>query len=155
MMNKMENQSKCTSGKNFIFNGIGYKSCLECCKILGINYGSVRTRTYELKCSKAEAIQHFLDVKENKKFIFNGVEYDSYFECCRILNVNYNSVQARVFRFNCTRQEAIEYFLSKPAPKMNRKFIFNGVEYENFKECCSAYGVNHFNVATRASSVNC
>lgn len=121
-----------------IFNK-NWKSIAACCKCYKVCYKSVLQYISNNKCDAETAIQHYINYNKNSCFYFRKKRWKTIKECCEYYDINYKSFLICKSNWELTLEDALKKYI---AMNRNRKFIFNGVTYDNFAECCRAYDIN-------------
>lgn len=123
---------------SFFAFGKKWKSIAACCEYYGIKYTSVMQYKSDYKCDTETALQHYIDYK-NKCFYFRKKKWHSIKECCEFYNINYKAFLACKSNWNLSVEESLEKYINMDK---NSRFIFRGVTYDSFVDCCKAWHVN-------------
>ncbi len=146
------------------YNSERYPSIKDCCETLKINCHSVRNYRNRTGCTTIEAINYFVQLKEQGKqrrvgaFTYKGKEYPSLKACCEALEICRDSVRYYQKRTGCTTIEAIDYLHT---PRNTGKaqhaetFTYNGIEYSSIRACCEALEIKKGSVYGYIHKTNC
>ncbi len=88
------NENKSRHGKNIVIGDTVYKSILEACVSLGVNYPNLLTYANRHGIPYDEAIEKYLDGKISKNIpvTVKGIEYKSVRNACEALNIEYYTI---------------------------------------------------------------
>lgn len=90
-----------------------------------------------------------------RKFIFNGVTYNSFADCCHAHSVKPILVERFRRRNKLMRRKALIGYLKYKEKKANAvTFCFANITYHTFTECCNCYGLIVMNKMEVPSSEN-
>ena len=120
-----------------------WDSIAQCCEYYGISYRSVMQYKSDYKCNTEKAIQKYIDYKKSHGFYFRKKKWSSMKECCDFYNINYKSFIECKRNWDLPPDEALKKYINM---KKNRMFVFNGVTYNSFADCCHAHSVNPISV---------
>ena len=90
-------------------------------------------------------------MKKDESFIFNGVKYNSFKECCEHLNLRVETVVALKNRKNCSHSEAINLAMEN---KKRNVVFYKGREYPSLNQCCLSLGIRSDSVRRKARELN-
>ena len=124
---------------SFFAFGKKWKSIAQCCKHYGIKYQSVMQYKSNYKCDIETALQKYIDYKKDTFFYFRKKKWYSMRECCDYYGINYKSFIVCKENWRLSPEEAIKRYISM---EQDRRFVFNGVTYNSFADCCRAHSVN-------------
>lgn len=132
-------RTRSDSKTKFEYNGKMYASKKECCEALGISYRSVLSYRYEKNCRFEEAIDHFVERSQQKKFVFRNRKWLNLHNCCQFYGLNEDSVKNYMWNSHCSPAEAVGHHLKA---KKDLEFVYKRKRYRSLAECCREYGVN-------------
>ena len=76
--------------------------------------------------------------------VYKGVEYETLYEACKKLKLNYDTVYGRVYR-----GMSVEVALRLGANKKAIPVTFKGKKFKSLKECCNYYEVTYPTVVAK------
>lgn len=79
---------------NIIYNGVTYKTQLDMCRALDVNYKTYIQRKHN-GYSLDECINGKKKNKRNNKITYKGITYESEAAMCRALGINYKIYKSR------------------------------------------------------------
>ena len=123
----------------FVAFGKKWKSIAQCCDYYGIEYHSVMQYKSDNRCNTETALQKYIDYKKNNFFYFRKKKWSSMKECCDFYGINYKSFIACKKNWELPAEDAMKKYIRMDK---DRKFIFNGITYNSFADCCHAHSVN-------------
>ena len=138
--------------RSFDFKGSIFPSFTACCTNYDISPATVRTMSYNRQISLSEALERCLQLREKRKFIYDGVEYKSFKACCLAYKLNYNSVTSYKTEKKCDDLEAFLHFLN---PANIYEFRWNGVIYRSLQACCAEHNISYRAVSTYRHTHKC
>ena len=124
------------SKKRFVFGNRPWNSLETCCNYYDFNINSLKNYMYYNHCTVQDALSHYLSVKKNKIYIYQNKRYKSFADCCHHFDIDPSTVRAYSYRCGISLGRAINKCISL---RQSRKFIFRGIEYERFVDCCKVY----------------
>ncbi len=157
-------QGKTRNVEAVTYKGTQYHSLSACCKALGINSRSVRTYRTRTGCTTEEAIDHYVQRKEQEKIrrveaiTYHGIEYHSLPACCKALGINNDSVRMYCRRTGCITEEAIGHFVQRKEQGKIRRveaITYHGIEYPSLKACCEVLEINYGSVRIYRTRTGC
>lgn len=126
----------------FYFRKKKWTSMKECCDYYNINYESVIVLNGTWKLPPEEALKKYIKMDKDRKFIFDGITYNSFADCCYAYSVNPILVKRYGEKKKLMKRRAlIGYLKYKREKKETNAFLFAGMTYVSFKECCECYGI--------------
>lgn len=120
-----------------IFHNRTWKNMTTCCNYYDLNEESVKSYMYENQCTKEEALEHAYQSKKKREFLYHGIRYASFADCCRAYQISPENVQAYIQRTNLSPTRAISYYIKRE----QGKFLFRDVMYKNFSQCCKTFHI--------------
>lgn len=123
--------------------GKKWESIAKCCEHYGISYRSVMQYKSNHQCDTETALQKYIDYKKNHGFYFRKKKWTSMKECCDYYDINYKSFIICKESWGLEPGEALKKYIKMDK---DRKFIFYGITYSSFADCCHAYSVNPISV---------
>lgn len=120
------------------FHNRTWKNLTTCCDYYDLNEESVKSYMYENQCTKEDALEHAYQFKKEREFLYHGVRYASFTECCRIYQVPPENVQAYMQRTNLSATRALSYYIKK---REQEEFLFHDVTYQTFTQCCKTHQI--------------
>lgn len=111
-MHKPRRRTKYFERFYFEYEGILYLSKKNCCEKLGFEYGSVLGYRHTNNCSFTEALDHFMEIREQNQFVFRNRNWLNLDNCCEFYGVNKFTVRHYQYDYGDTIQEALEKQLS-------------------------------------------
>lgn len=88
IMHKPRRRTKYFERFYFEYEGILYLSKKNCCEKLGFEYGSVLGYRHTNNCSFTEALDHFMEIREQNQFVFRNRNWLNLDNCCEFYGVN-------------------------------------------------------------------
>ena len=111
-----------------IFICINYKSFIACKK------------NWELPAE--DAMKKYIRMDKDRKFIFNGITYNSFADCCHAHSVIPRLVERFRRKNKLLRRRALIGYLKYKEEKADAEtFCFANISYHTFTECCNRYGL--------------
>lgn len=138
--------------KMFFFRNRKWKNVRNCCDFYEINYDSMMSLVYSFGYTTEEAMEHYVQWKEESRILYKGKSYKNLPTCCKEYGIKPGSVRAYARRKSCSITKAISYCIKV---KSEREFPYNGKMYVSMPECCREYGINPISVRDRAKRKNC
>ena len=137
-MHKPRRRTKYFERFYFEYEGILYLSKKNCCEKLGFEYGSVLGYRHTNNCSFTEALDHFMEIREQNQFVFRNRNWLNLDNCCEFYGVNKFTVRHYQYDYGDTIQEALE-----KAIKYTKqiKFVYKGKTYPSLAKCCREMGI--------------
>ena len=137
-MHKPRRRTKYFERFYFEYEGILYLSKKNCCEKLGFEYGSVLGYRHTNNCSFTEALDHFMEIREQNQFVFRNRNWLNLDNCCVFYGVNKFTVRHYQYDYGDTIQEALE-----KAIKYTKqiKFVYKGKTYPSLAKCCREMGI--------------
>lgn len=131
--------------KELYINGVVYKSVHDCCKSLKLDQSKVSNFSRDNNLSIEDAVLEFLGRKRSS-IVYNDKTYKSIRQLCEDYDVSifsfYNSYSGSVSeRMNALLRD-----------KSIRECEYDGVIYNNLKECCNVLGVVYGSVCAYKSN---
>lgn len=104
--------------------------------------------------SAETAIHKFINGEVNKirsiKVVVDGKEYDSIKDAAQAANVTGQTLRDYQKKHNCSKEEAIRYYLNNEKAK-HKSIVIDGVRYENAKAACEKLKINYTYLCKRKS----
>lgn len=142
-----------------IFRGNRFLSIADCCSVYQVDPANVRDYIRRHNCSIQDGLEMYLcgiaDYRGNygnemntaRSIPFRNSIYKNLVECCEQYNVNWNSVTSYSSKANCSKQEALEYYIQLYE---ERKVTYNGITYNSLRECCETLKIDRKKVTNYA-----
>lgn len=125
----------------FYFRKKKWTSMKECCDYYDINYKSFVICKENWGLEPGEALKKYIKMDSSRKFVFDGITYNSFADCCHAYSVNPMLVKRYGKKKKLMKRRAlIGYLKYKKEKEETTAFLFAGVTYTSFKECCEHYG---------------
>lgn len=126
------------SSRSFDFEGQIYKNLARCCDEYNISLKSVYCYRSRLKKTKQEAVEYYKNLYEKRKVTWGGVTYSDLGTCCEALNLEKAVVYRRMYYYNFSAPEAIEFILNQESSS----FYYEDKLYDSIPECCAQYNIS-------------
>ena len=140
------------STRKLTINGVEYENRLAACNALNLPYNVVN-KQIEKGYTAEQVITAMLANRDNsplgsdpiplfegQAFEFRGKLYKSLTACCNSFNITSNLVSGRASRYQCTLQEALEYYLEAGVKKRARETTVFGKTYPSMSACLNDLG---------------
>lgn len=122
----------------FYFRKKKWNSMKECCDYYDVNYKAFLACKKNWNLPSEEALKKYINMVQDRKFIFQGTTYNSFVECCRAYQVNPVMVDRYRRQKKLMRRRGLIAYLKY---KENSSICFGNIVYDTFTECCRCYGL--------------
>ena len=106
-MHKPRRRTKYFERFYFEYEGILYLSKKNCCEKLGFEYGSVLGYRHTNNCSFTEALDHFMEIREQNQFVFRNRNWLNLDNCCEFYGVNKFTVRHYQYDYGDTKKKQL------------------------------------------------
>lgn len=142
-----------------IFRGNRFLSIADCCSVYQVDPANVRDYIRRHNCSIQDGLEMYLcgiadyrgsygnEMNTARSIPFRNSIYKNLVECCEQYNVNWNSVTSYSSKTNCSKQEALEYYIQLYE---ERKVTYNDITYNSLRECCETLKIDRKKVTNYA-----
>ena len=131
----------------FVFNGKEYKSVVDCCKDLEINYSAVIAYAGRNGVPYDEVIRRSL---EKKNFVYRGQTYSSRNSCCKAFGIPYVYVKNQAETRNVDFCKALDICIDQNIKRGSQRVLYDGYIWKNKARLVEAYGLKKHSVYTYA-----
>ena len=143
---------------SYVFNGVTYKSMLQCCQTLNVNYTYMLFLKKKHKITSQEAIEHLVKKlrPKNVSITFRGITYENRYKLCNSYNVSFTTIYSYMKKYDVNFLVAFSLYLEKKERCKIKKnirskpnkytVIYKGKTYKNMSQCCKELNLNYGSV---------